>query len=443
MAIQLSDHFTYKKLLRFVLPSIGMMIFTSIYGVVDGFFVSNYAGDLPFASINLIMPFIMILSGVGFMMGTGGTALVAKRLGEGNEKEANETFSLLVYSVVAFGIVITIIGELLLKKVAILLGANAQMLPYCLQYGRIILCSTTGFMLQNMFQSFLITAERPKIGFMLTCLAGCTNIVLDAILVAILGYGVVGAAIATITTETIGGLVPFIYFLLPNSTKLRLGKTRFMVNDLWKASSNGVSEFMTNISMSVVNACYNFQLMRLAGSDGVSAYGVIMYVSFIFAATFIGYAIGTAPIIGYNYGAQNHTELKNIFSKSLKIIGSVALVMTAAGALLAHPLAALYVGYDKELMELTEIALRIYCLCFLIMGFNIFGSSFFTALNNGKVSAAISFFRTFLFQIIMVFLLPMLFGVYGIWFSVVVAEALSLMITVFFFVRNRKRYHYI
>ena len=443
MKIQLSDHFDYKKLIRFVMPSIGMMIFTSIYSVVDGLFVSNFAGSTPFAAINLIMPFLMIFSAIGFMIGSGGTALVSMKLGEGKEEEANRIFSLLVYLVIALGLVMTFVGEFFLKNVALLLGATAELLPYCVSYGRIILIALIPFMLQNLFQSFMITAEKPTLGLVLTVAAGVANIILDALFVGFFRWGVVGAAIATGISQAIGGLIPLFYFFAANSSRLHLGKTSINGKAIWRACSNGASEFMTNVSLSLVNMLYNWQLLRLAGENGVAAYGVIMYVCFIFIAIFFGYSIGTAPIIGYHYGAQNHDELKNLFRKSLILISAAAVAMTALAMLLAGPLSSVFVGYDSELLAMTKRAFIIYSICYLFCGYNIFASSFFTALNNGAVSATISFGRTLLFQVIMIFVLPMILGLDGIWAAVIFAELLSLGVSVFFWIKMRKRYHYI
>ena len=444
MQIQLSDHFTYKKLLRFTIPSMVMMVFTSIYGVVDGIFVSNFTGKTQFAAVNIIFPFLMLFSAVGFMIGTGGSALVSKTLGEGERDRANRLFSILIYATIIFGVVLSAIGMIFMRPVARLLGAEGEMLEHCVLYGRIIMPALSFFMLQNGFQSFLITAEKPKLGLVVTVAAGCTNIVLDALLVAVLKWGLVGAAIATALSQVVGGLIPLVYFILPNSSLLRLTSSRFEDRGraLIKTCANGSSELMTNISLSLVNMLYNIQLMRFAGEDGVAAYGVIMYVNFIFISIFIGYSIGSAPIIGYHYGAQNHGELKNMYGKSLKLMGAFSVVLTLLAELLARPLASIFVSYDAALMEMTVHAFRIYSLSFLMTGINIFGSSFFTALNNGLVSAAISFMRTLVFQLAAVLLLPVIFGLNGIWMAIVAAELLSLMLTVHFFIRMRTRYHY-
>lgn len=442
MDIQLSDHFSYKKLLRFTLPSIGMMVFTSVYGVVDGYFVSNYTGNIPFASINLIMPFLMFFSAIGFMIGSRGTALIAFYLGIGDKKRANAVFSLLTYVVIITGIIVTIGGEIGLSKVAVLLGATDEMYPYCVSYGRIILIALVPFMHQNMFQSFLIVAEKPQLGFAITVLAGVTNIIGDYIFVAKLSMGVNGAALATALSQCVGGIVPLIYLSLPNSSLLKLGRADRSVSSLIKAAWNGASEFVTNISLSVVSMIYNFQLMKYAGESGVSAYGVIMYVSFIFIAVFIGYSMGVAPVVGFNYGAGNHSELKNVYGKSKNIIFVTCLGMFILSEILSTPLAKLYVGYDDNLMKLTENAFRIYSVSFLIVGINIFSSAFFTALNNGKVSAIISFTRTFAFQVIIVMVLPLIFGINGIWWATAVAETLALFISVCFLVRLKNGYGY-
>ncbi|GFI24172.1 multidrug export protein MepA [Lachnospiraceae bacterium] len=443
MKIQLSDHFTTPRLLRFVFPSIIMMIFTSIYGVVDGLFVSNYVGKTPFAAVNLIMPFLMIMGTVGFMFGTGGSAVVSQALGEGKPDKANQYFSMMVYVVIESGVVLTIAGLLFLRPIAAAFGATGEMLDNCVVYGRIILCTLTAFMLQNIFQSFLVTAERPQLGLAVTVAAGVTNMILDFVFIAVFHWGIVGAAAATAASQLIGGLVPLIYFLRPNTSKLHLVKAKLNVHILGKTCINGSSELMTNISMSLVNILYNFQLMHYIGEDGVAAYGIIMYVSFIFAAIFIGYSIGSAPIIGYHYGAGNHMELKGLFQKSLCLITLWNIILTALAILTAQPLAKIFVGYDIGLTKLTTRALALYSLSFLFMGYNIFGSAFFTALGDGVVSAAISFLRTLLFQVVAVLILPFLLGIDGIWLAIVVAELLALIITVYFFIRKKDDYHYL
>ncbi len=443
MKIQLSDHFTTPRLLRFVFPSIIMMIFTSIYGVVDGLFVSNYVGKTPFAAVNLIMPFLMIMGAVGFMFGTGGSAVVSQALGEGKPDKANQYFSMMVYVVIESGVVLTIAGLLFLRPIAAAFGATGEMLDNCVVYGRIILCTLTAFMLQNIFQSFLVTAERPQLGLAVTVAAGVTNMILDFVFIAVFHWGIVGAAAATAASQLIGGLVPLIYFLRPNTSKLHLVKAKLNVHILGKTCINGSSELMTNISMSLVNILYNFQLMHYIGEDGVAAYGIIMYVSFIFAAIFIGYSIGSAPIIGYHYGAGNHMELKGLFQKSLCLITLWNIILTALAILTAQPLAKIFVGYDIGLTKLTTRALALYSLSFLFMGYNIFGSAFFTALGDGVVSAAISFLRTLLFQVVAVLILPFLLGIDGIWLAIVAAELLALIITVYFFIRKKDDYHYL
>ena len=443
MNIQLSDHFTYTKLIQFVLPSIGMMIFTSIYGVVDGLFISNFVGKTAFAAVNLIIPFTMVLGAIGFMLGTGGNALVAKTLGEGKRELANPIFSFLVIVSIVSGTFVAIVGITFMEPVALLLGADEAMLRDCVIYGRILMAATPAFMLQIMFQSFLITAEKPGMGFWVTVVAGITNMVLDALLVAGLKWGVTGAALATGLSQCVGGIVPLIYFARKNDSLLQITKTKFMWDALWKTCSNGISEFLSNISMSLVSMLYNLQLLKFAGENGVAAYGVIMYVQFIFIAIFIGYNIGTAPIIGYNYGAQNHKEMQNIFKKSMILTVSAGLVLMVSAFVLAAPLAKVFVGYDAELFEMTKRGFEFYAVSFFLCGFNIFGSSFFTALSNGPVSAVISFLRTVVFQVAAVLVLPVFFGIDGVWASISVAELLALAVTGFFLVKLRSRYHYV
>ncbi len=441
--IQLSDHFTYQKLLRFVLPSIVMMVFTSIYGVVDGLFVSNFAGKTPFAAINLVMPFIMVLGGIGFMIGTGGTALVSKVLGEGEPEKAKRYFTMMILFTLLVGAVLTVFGVTMMEKVARFFGATDEMLHDCVLYGRIVISFTAAFMLQNVFQSFLIAAEKPKLGLIATVAAGVTNMALDALFIAGFHWGVAGAAIATGLSQCVGGLFPLIYFLRPNSSKLRLVRTKLELRPILNACGNGSSELMSNISSSIVSMIYNFQLLKYIGEDGISAYGVLMYVQFVFIAIDIGYSIGCAPIVGFHFGAQNHTELKNMLGKSVKLMCGAGVVMAVLAQVLAAPLARLFVGYDKGLYTLTCHAFRLFSFAFLFAGFNIFASSFFTALNNGMVSAAISFLRTVVFEVAAVLILPLFFGLDGVWCAITVAELASILITIGAFSALRRRYQYL
>lgn len=442
MQIQLSDHFNYGKLLRFTLPSIIMMIFTSIYSMVDGLFISNFVGITPFAAINLIFPFIMILGAVGFMFGTGGSALVSATLGAKDPQKANRIFSMLTYIAVAVGAVIAALGIAFIEPIAIWMGADSAMLPYCVIYGRIILLALPGFMLQNLFQSFLVTAEKPTFGLIVTVIAGLTNIVLDALFVVVFQWGVVGAAVATAVSQCAGGIIPLVYFCRKNSSLLRLGRTRFDGRALFSTCTNGLSELVTNISMSVVSILYNFQLMKFAGENGVAAYGAVIYVSFIFVAVFLGYSIGATPVVGCHYGAQDHDELKALFRKSNVIIISASLLLALVAFVLSKPLAGLFVGSEPVLLDMTVTAFKFYAVSVLFSGFSIFGSAFFTALNNGIVSAAISFLRTLVFQIAAVLILPVFWELDGVWYSLFVAEILAMIVTFLFYWAKRSTYHY-
>lgn len=440
--IKLSDHFTVGRLLRFTFPSIVMMIFTSIYGVVDGFFVSNFVGKTAFAAVNFIYPFLMILGTLGFMFGTGGSALVSCTLGARDKERANRIFSLLIYVSIILGILISVLGIVFLRPVARLLGAEGSMLEDCVLYGRIILLALPAFILQMEFQSFFITAEKPQLGLWTTVASGVINMVLDALLVGLLPLGLVGAALATAASQAVGGIIPLIYFLRPNSSLLRLGKARFDGQALLRTCTNGCSELMSNVSMSLVNMLYNIQLLHYAGENGIAAYGTMMYVNMIFLAAFIGYSIGTAPVVGFHYGAQNHNELKGLLRKSLGIIGVFSISMLGLGFLLASPLSELFVGYDRELTALTISGFRVFAVSFLFAGFAIFSSGFFTALNDGLTSALISFLRTLVFQIAAVLLLPLFWGIDGIWWSIVVAEAMAVLVGVLFLAGKQKKYHY-
>lgn len=442
--IQLSDHFTYGRLIRFTLPAIGMMIINSIYSVVDGFFVSNFAGKTPFAAVNLIMPFLMILATVGFMFGTGGSAIVAKTFGEGDKERANRYFSLFVYIAFVLGILFSVLGIVFIRPIAAFLGAEGEMLENAVVYARIILLALPFYVLQLLFQSFFATAEKPQLGLIVTISSGITNIVLDAVLVILLPqeFKLAGAAVATAMSQVIGGLIPLCYFARKNSSILKLGKTKIEGKIIWKACTNGSSEFMSNVSMSLVGILYNMQLLKYAGENGVAAYGVMMYVSMIFSGAFMGYTIGVAPIIGYNDGAKNHAELKGMLKKSLIMIGMFGILMIFAAELCAVPLAKIFVGYDAELMNLTVSGFRIFALSFCFMGFAIFASGFFTALNDGVTSAVIAFLRTLVFQMAAVLVLPLIWGIHGVWISIVVAECMAVIVSTVFLIIKRNKYHY-
>ena len=443
MKISLSDHFNIAKLLKFTFPSIVMMIVTSIYSIVDGFFVSNFVGKTPFTAVNFIMPVLMILGTVGFMLGAGGSALVAKTFGEGEDDRARSIFSLVIYVSMILGVTLAALGIIFMPNVARLLGAEGELLDNCVLYGRVVLVGLPAFILQMEFQSFFITAEKPTLGLIVTIGAGVTNMILDGLLVGIFSWGLIGAALATVISQMIGGFIPIIYFARKNSSILKLGKTRYDGKVLLKVCTNGSSEFMSNISMSLVGILYNAQLLHYAGEDGVAAYGVMMYVSMIFCGVFIGYSIGSAPVVGYHYGAGNSDELKGLLKRSVAIICVLSVMMTALSVILSAPLSHLFVGYDKELYELTSHGFIIFSLAFLFMGMAIFGSGFFTALNDGLTSAAISFLRTVVFQVAAVLIFPLFWGIDGIWWSLVAAELAAVAVFVIFLTAKRKKYKYL
>ena len=443
MTIQLSEHFTYKKIFRFALPSIVMMVFTSIYGVVDGTFVSNFVGKTPFAAVNLVWPFLMILGAFGFMIGTGGSALVAKTLGEDKKEDANRYFTMLITLVIILGLLLTILGLIVIRPLSSALGASGQMLEDCVTYGRTLVIFNTAFMLQSVFQSLFITAEKPRLGLIMTVIAGLTNMVLDALFIAVFKWGLVGAALATGLSQCIGGVLPLIYFMSPkNDTALKFVKTKLEGTVLLKACANGVSELMTTVSSSLVSMLYNFQLMRLAGQNGIAAYGAVMYVEFAFVAVFIGYSIGTAPIVSYHYGAGNNNEVKNMLQKSFKIMSILGITMMVLAQMLASPLAKVFVGYDKELFDMTVHGFRLFSFYFILAGINIYSSSFFTALNNGIISAIISFSRTLGFETVSVIILPIFFKLDGVWMAITVAEICAFVISMSFLISKREKYNY-
>ena len=440
--IKLSDRFNYKKLLRYTFPAVIMLVFTSIYGVVDGLFVSNFVGKTPFAAVNFIMPLMMILASVGFMFGTGGSALIGKTLGEGKKEKANQIFSLLVYISIAISVVLAVLAIVFMRPIAAALGAEGQLLEDSIVYGQLIAIAIPAFVLQTVFQILFATAEKPKIGLYITIAAGITNILLDALFIVVFSWGLAGAAVATTISLSVGGVIPLFFFGRKNSSLLQLTKTKFDGQALLKTITNGSSEFVNHISMSIVGVLYNMQLLKYAGVDGVAAYGVIMYVNMIFISVYLGYAVGAAPIISYHFGAKNNDELKGLVKKSVVIMAGFSLIMVASAQLLAKPMSMVFVGYDQGLMDMTQRALFIYSFSFLFSGVGIFGSAFFTAMNDGLVSALIAFMRTLIFQTGAVFLFPLLWGLDGIWLSVVLAEAMALFVTVLFFIGKRKKYHY-
>ena len=443
MTIQLSEHFTYKKIFRFALPSIVMMVFTSIYGVVDGTFVSNFVGKTPFAAVNLVWPFLMILGAFGFMIGTGGSALVAKTLGENKKEDANRYFTMLITLVVILGVLLTIFGLIVVRPLSYALGARGQMLEDCVTYGRTLMIFNTAFMLQSVFQSLFITAEKPRLGLIMTVAAGLTNMVLDALFIAVFKWGLVGAALASGLSQCIGGILPLIYFLSSkNDTPLKFVKTKMEGKVLLKACANGASELMTTVSSSLVSMLYNFQLMRLAGQNGIAAYGAVMYVEFAFIAVFIGYSIGTAPIVSYHYGSENHNEVKNMLQKSFKIMSILGITMMVLAQILASPLAKVFVGYDKQLFDMTVHGFRLFSFYFILAGINIYASSFFTALNNGMISAIISFSRTLGFETLAVIILPIFLQLDGVWLAITVAEICAFVISISFLIAKKEKYHY-
>lgn len=443
MQIKLSDHFSYGRLLRFTLPSIIMMVISSIYSVVDGLFVSNLVGDLALSSVNIVFPVAMIVGSFGFMLGTGGSAIVARTMGEGDQPLANRYFSMIIYAVVLLGVVLSTVCVIYMEPIACFAGASDALIGDCVVYGRILLAGSVPFMLQTSFQSFFVVAEKPHLGLALSIAAGVTNMVMDYVMIAVCDLGVAGAAIATVMGYCVGGVLPLLYFLRPKREGIRLTRTRFYGKQLLNACTNGSSELMSNISSSIVGILYNIQLMRLIGEQGVAAYSVMMYVDFVFVATFLGFSIGSAPIVSYHYGAGNHPELKNVFRKSMAVILCTSVAMVILSELLSRPLSSAFVGYNAELLEMTVHGFRLFALCYLFCGINIYASSFFTALCNGALSALISFLRSLLLRGGMVLLMPILFDLDGIWTAVIAAEGLGAVVSLGLLYAKRRQYQYL
>lgn len=440
--IQLSDNFGYRRLLRFTLPTMLMVVINSVYSIVDGLFVSNFVGKQAFAAVNFIMPVLMLLAAIGTMLGTGGTALIAKILGQGDKKKANQVFSLLTITVIVMGIIFEIFALIFIKDIAISLGASEILAEECAVYSRIIILTLPLYLLQMFFTPILVAAQKPQMGLTLSIIAGCLNIVLDYLLIVVFHLGIEGAALATTISQSVAGLIPLIYFFTPNTSLLRFCKPKFSWSAIIQSSTNGFSELLSSISSSVVGMLYNYQLMRYIGEDGVAAYGVIMYAGFIFVAIFLGYSMGSAPIVSYNYGAENKKELKNVFHKSLHIILVFGLVMAIGSQIISPLLSKFFVGYDYDLYQLTKRAFHIYSISFLLLGFTIYASSFFTALNNGFISALISFVRTLICETAAVIFIPMLLGISGIWLAINFAESVSLIFSFILLKKYKQRYGY-
>ena len=443
MSIQLSDHFTYRKLSAFVLPTIAMMVLTSMYTMVDALFISHFVGEIALAAVNFVFPVIMLLGGLGFMLGTGGTALVAKTFGQGDNDRARRYFTQVTLLAALLGGAMAGIGILFLPQMCILLGGTDKLMPDAVLYGRVMLGFLPCCILQCTFQALVVAAEKPKMAFWLSVAGGVTNLALDLLFVVFFGWGLAGAALATGLSQAVAGLIPVVYFFFPNNSLLRFVRTRLELRPMLQACSNGASELVTGISASFIGMLYNYQLLQYYGEEGVAAYGVVMYVAFLFGSIIFGYDLGCNPLFAYNHGAENHAELRNLFRKSLVLITGAGIILCASALLFSSPLAYLFVGYSAELTELAKYAFCVFSVYFALHGYNIFASGLFTAMNNGFISALIAFSRTFLFQSVAVLLLPLLFGAGGIWWSAAVAEVSTLCISVYLVLRFRSRYGYL
>ena len=440
--LHLSEHFTYGKLLRFTLPSIVMNIFSSVYIIADGYFVANFAGKTEFAAVNLIMPFLNILGTIGYMFGVGGSALIAKTLGEKKQEQANRLFSLIVLVSAGLAVLMMAAGFVFMPQIAGLLGAEGSLLEYGVLYGRIFILALPSWIWVYEFQLFFVTAEKPSLGLAVTICAGLCNVVLDALFIICFQWGIAGAAAASALTQIVGGVFPLIYFGRRNDSLLRLVKPVWDGGAVVKCCTNGSSEFMAEAAVSFVGIFYNIQLLKYAGEDGVVIYGLLMYVSLIFTAIFVGYSNGIGPVFSYHYGAQDHGELKSLLKRSLTIIGVTSVMMFVLSEGIAHPFSALFLRDAVDLLPDAVHAFRIISVAYLFTGMAVFGSAFFTALNNGQTSALISFLRTFVFELGAVLLLPALLGVDGIWYSVVFAELMAAATGSIFMFALRRKYHY-
>lgn len=439
--INLKEHFDSRKIIKFTLPTIIMTLFTSIYGIVDGIFVSNIINSNAFASINLIMPFTLILGSIGFMFGTGGSALVSKILGENESKKAKEYFSVLIYSLIIIGVIISIISFIFMKPIATFLGAKDELLEMSMLYGKILMFSLPFLFLQNCFQSFMIVAERPKIGLVISLISGISNMILDYIFIYLFKFGIIGAGGATAISQFIGGIIPLVYFGRKNTTTLKLVKTKLLIKPIINTCYNGLSEMVSNISYSIVNILFNLQIMKYIGVNGIVAYGIINYVSFIFISVYLGFSTGAIPIISYHYGAKNKDEIKNLLKIGVRILFVVSIILTLIAEIFSKIFASIFVAYDTELLKLSTTAFRLFSVSYLISWFNLYVSSFFTALNDGRTSAVISFSRAFVGQIIMILVLPILFGINGLWLAATFSEIISLFISLIFLIKYKDKYN--
>lgn len=444
MKIELSGHYSYSRILKTCIPSVLMILTTSVYSIVDGLFVSNFAGTTSFAALNIIWPAIATVAAFGLMFGTGGSALVAMVIGQDDRDRANGIFTMLIRAMLILGAVCGTLLFIFMRPVSIWLGADEAMLPDCIRYGRILVCAMPAFMSQMAFNSFFMTAEKPQLGTLLTVICGITNIAFDALFIVVFGWGLTGAAIATVLGMAVGGIYPLYYFSSKkrNTTKLKFVKADTDWHCIVRCCSNGLSEYVGNIALNIVSMCYNLQLMKLIGQDGVAVYGILMYIGYVYASVYIGYNIAVSPIVSFNYGAQNHDELKSLLRKSIVILLVAGTILTGLSEILSSPMAGIFVGYDPGLKALTARAIRIYMISFMICGLNMFVSAWFTALNNGIVSACAAFARTLVFEMGAIFILPLLLGLDGVWLAVDVADMLALVLAVILLSTFRKRYNY-
>ena len=419
-----------------------MMLFTSMYGVVDGLYLSHFSGKEAFAAITLIIPLPLLIGAWAYMIGAGGSAVIAKAIASDRQKDANEYFSFLVLISVLGSILLAGIGEIFLEPCAKLLGANDEMLPFCMTYGRILIAAVPLYVLQNVFQSFLTVAEHPKIGLAINLVSAFLNMALNFVFIRITNEVVTAVALATVVSQFVGGITPFVFFVRSKSTTLRFGRPHMPMSLLGPVFANGVSEFVSEIFHPLASVMYNYKLMELTGLNGVAAYGVLMNVGFLFGSVFLGFAVGSAPLFTYKYEREDHDELHSLFIKSTISVVLMGFLLYGVACMIEGPFAAEFFGGDELLITMTEEAFALHSLSYMVMGLAVFASAFFTAIHDSRVSFLISFLRTLLFEVLAILLLPMLFDLNGVWAASLTSEVLTLLVTVGLLISKKEKYQY-
>lgn len=438
----IAQEFNLISLLRFVAPTVVMLVFMSLYQMVDAVFVSKFVGENALSALNIVYPFPSIVIAVSIMLATGGSAIIARNMGEGKEKEAKENFSFIVLVGAVIGVAIATAGILFIEPLIYMLGATPSLYDYCYEYLFILVLSVPLSVFQMLFQSFFVTAGKPHLGLTLTVLGGVSNIVLDYVFIVLCGFGVSGAALATSIGYSIPGLFGLIYFAVSRKGTLYFVKPVFRWGVLFKCCINGSSEMVNNLAVAVTTFLFNVLMLKYEGEAGVAAITIVLYAQFLMTSAFMGFSSGIAPVVSFNYGSGNVRQLKKIFKISVWVIAVVSAAVFVIAETCSDVVIMVFTPAGSEVFGLTKYGFAIFSFSFLCTGMNIFASALFTAFSNGKISAILSFLRTFVFLTACLLFLPLFWGVDGIWLAVPVAEVMALFVSVYYLVRFKKVYQY-